>query len=119
MIYCWYLASFRNSVILTSSFAKDMNKKTSIRFYLKYLSASHLVLSLSILKFKILCDSIKHFPSSFFILLDVPHVTYKHGAQDCIASLTREILHIPSLTAHTTLNIYKHMEMSIKTSPQH
>ena len=31
----------------------------------------------------------------------------------------REILHIASLAVHTTLNIYKPMEISIERSPQH
>ena len=45
----------------------------------------------------------------FIIWLDVPQVTYKHSAQDRIASMTRAILHISCLAANTTLNIYKPM----------
>ena len=61
----------------------------------------------------------KHCVLDFFsIWLDDPHLTNKHRTQDCIA-LTRAILHIGSLAAHTTLNTYKPMEINIERSPQH
>ena len=50
----------------------------------------------------------------YFIWLDVPHLTYKHNAQDCIASWRCQF----SLVAHTTLNIYILKEISIERSPQ-
>ena len=34
-------------------------------------------------------------------------------------ALTRAILHIASLAAHTALNTYKPMEINIERSPQH
>ena len=40
--------------------------------------------------------------------------SYKYSAQDCSANLTRAIVRIPSLAAHTTLKIYKPMEISIR-----
>ena len=45
----------------------------------------------------------------FSIWLDDPHLTNEHRPQDCIAKLTRPILHIASLAAHTTLHLLNEM----------
>ena len=57
----------------------------------------------------------------FFLLSLVRCPTSYERAQNTRLhrQLTRAILHIASLAAHTTLNTYKPMEISIKRSPQH
>ena len=119
LLLCWF-ESFP-PIVLDSVNAGDVQFFLFFTMFVRFLSV---MLNSSTVRNWILRSLFLHpsmVPLMFylFIWLDDTHLTYKHN---CIARCSNTflgpvILHIASRAAHTTLNIYKPMEISIKRSP--
>ena len=97
---------YRNNIFFAASISSEND---SLRF--RYLMTNHNDHNLTRLGFFFL---------PFFSYLVRCPTSYERAQNTRLnRELTRAILHIASLAAHTTLNTYKPMEINIERSPQH